>query len=49
MIKIFNNDWDVSFEGNRGALPRTHFDKLISFTEHPVIKALNIFGKSNLP
>jgi hypothetical protein len=34
VVKTLNTDWNVSFEKDRGAPPSTHFDKLISYTEH---------------
>lgn len=34
LVNMLNTDWDVSFEKNRGAPPRAHFEKLISYTEH---------------
>ncbi len=34
VVKTLNTDWDLSFEKNRGAPARAHFNKLISYTEH---------------
>src|SRR5206468_367145 len=34
VVRHLNNDWNVSFQENRGAPGSAHFDKLVSFTEH---------------
>lgn len=46
VVETLNTDWDVSFEENRGAPVRAHFDKLISFTEHPAQGIKYFSGKA---
>lgn len=47
VIKLLNNDWDISFQQKRGAPPTAHFNQLISFSEHSE-KGIKYFsGKAN--
>ena len=43
VMKPLDTDWDVFFEENRGAPSHAHFDKLISYTEHPA-KGIKYFS-----